>query len=101
MHFVFFLPQAYYFDRDDVALHGISEYFKKSSDEEREHAQKLMKYLNKRGGKIVLYDVKKPPREDWSNAEEAFTAALQLEKDVNTVSNGTTCHICLFYNILV
>ncbi|WP_278924655.1 ferritin-like domain-containing protein, partial [Pseudophaeobacter profundi] len=24
------------------------------------------------------------PRNDWANAEEAFTAALQLEKDVNT-----------------
>lgn len=45
-----------------------------------------MKYLNKRGGKIVLIDVKKPPRDDWSNAEEAFNAALLLEKDVNAVS---------------
>uniref|UniRef100_A0A1B6KKR4 Ferritin n=1 Tax=Graphocephala atropunctata TaxID=36148 RepID=A0A1B6KKR4_9HEMI len=79
-----YLSMAYYFDRDDVALHGISEYFRKSSDEEREHAQKLMKYLNKRGGRIVLFDVKQPPRNDWGNAEEAFTAALQLEKDVNT-----------------
>lgn len=45
-----------------------------------------MTYLNKRGGRIALYDVKQPPRNDWGNAEEAFSAALQLEKDVNTVS---------------
>ena len=50
--FLFF--QAYYFDRDDVALPGFHKYFKKSSDEEREHAEKLMTYQNKRGGRIVL-----------------------------------------------
>jgi ferritin len=50
--------QSYYFDRDDVALPGFSKFFKKSSDEEREHAEKLMKYQNKRGGRIVLQDIK-------------------------------------------
>jgi len=33
-----------YFDRDDVALRGFAQYFKKSSEEEREHAEKLMEY---------------------------------------------------------
>ena len=46
-----------YFDRDDVALHGFHKFFKKSSDEEREHAEKLMKYQNKRGGRIVLQQI--------------------------------------------
>lgn len=41
-------------DRDDVALANFSEYFKKASDEEREHAEKLMKFQNQRGGRIVL-----------------------------------------------
>ena len=50
--------QAYYFDRDDVALPGFHKFFKKSSEEEREHAEKLMKYQNKRGGRIVLQDIK-------------------------------------------
>ena len=34
------------------------EYFKKMSDEENEHANKFMKYQNKRGGTIVLLDIK-------------------------------------------
>lgn len=46
-----------YFDRDDVALKGFSKFFKESSDEEREHAEKLMKYQNKRGGRIVLQPI--------------------------------------------
>lgn len=45
---------AYYFDRDDVALPGFSKLFKKSSEEEREHAGKFMKYQNKHGCRIVV-----------------------------------------------
>lgn len=53
-----FVSQAYYFDRDDVALHGFAKFFRKQSEEEREHAEKLMKFQNKRGGRIVLQDIK-------------------------------------------
>jgi len=51
-------PQSFYFDRDDVALPGFAKFFKKSSDEEREHSEKLMKFQNKRGGRVVLQDIK-------------------------------------------
>ena len=47
-------------DRDDVALKNTSKFFKKSSDEERDHAEKLMTYQNMRGGRIVYQDIKKP-----------------------------------------
>lgn len=46
-----------YFDRDDVALPGFAKFFKKSAEEERGHAEKLMKYQNKRGGRIVFQDI--------------------------------------------
>ena len=49
-----FALQGFFFDRDDIALPGFAKFFKKSSDEEREHAQMFMKYQNQRGGKIVL-----------------------------------------------
>ncbi|ESO89336.1 hypothetical protein LOTGIDRAFT_183389 [Lottia gigantea] len=74
---------AFYFDRDDVALPGFSKFFKSSSDEEREHAEKLMKYQNKRGGRVVLQDIKKPERDEWGSGLEAMQVALQLEKSVN------------------
>lgn len=51
---------SYYFDREDVALQGFHKYFKEQSDEEREHAQKLMKFQNQRGGSVRLFDVHKP-----------------------------------------
>ena len=60
-------------------------YFKRASDEEREHAMKLLKYLNKRGGKIILQDIKNPDTQGEMTAVEAMTKALELEKEVNEV----------------
>jgi len=78
-----YLAMAYHFDRDDVALEGTYNYFKHQSDEEREHAQKLMTYQNKRGGRIVLSDIKVPTVIEWSDITSALTDALELEKKVN------------------
>ena len=50
--------QSFYFDRDDVALPGFASFFKEASDEEREHAETLMKFQNMRGGRVVLQDIK-------------------------------------------
>ena len=74
---------GFFFDRDDIALPGFSEYFKHESKEEREHAEKFMAYLNKRGGRIVLQDVKRPSVDEWGNGLNALTVALELEKKVN------------------
>ncbi|XP_043350768.1 ferritin heavy chain A-like isoform X1 [Dermochelys coriacea] len=77
------LPQSYYFDRDDVALRHMAQFLKEQSHEEREHAEKFLKYQNKRGGRIVLWDIKKPERDEWGNSLEALQCALQLEKTLN------------------
>jgi ferritin heavy chain len=37
---------------------GHQKYFKKMAEEENEHANKFMEYQNKRGGTIVLLDIK-------------------------------------------
>jgi len=42
-HYVY-LSMSYYFARDDIANHGFAKFFKKSSDEERDHAQMFMEY---------------------------------------------------------
>ena len=46
-----------YFDRNSVGLKGVAAYFRKASDEEREHAHKLIAYQNMRGGEVVLKDI--------------------------------------------
>jgi len=74
---------SFYFDRDDVALPGFAKFFKHASDEEREHAEKLMAFQNKRGGRVVLQDIKKPDRDEWGTGLDAMQVALGLEKSVN------------------
>ncbi|KAK3197939.1 hypothetical protein Dsin_021354 [Dipteronia sinensis] len=49
-----------YFDRESVALKGLAKCFKESSLEEREHAEKLMEYQNKRDGKVKLQSMLMP-----------------------------------------
>ncbi|XP_043500103.1 soma ferritin-like [Polistes fuscatus] len=78
-----YLSMAYYFDRSNVALPGLHKYFKKASDEEREHAMKFMTYQNKRGGDIILTSIDAPLTSDWLSAKNAMVEALNLEKKVN------------------
>ncbi|KAI4370513.1 hypothetical protein MLD38_018863 [Melastoma candidum] len=73
-----------YFDRDNVALKGLAKFFKESSEEEREHAEKLMEYQNKRGGRVRLQSILMPlsefDHEDKGDALYAMELALSLEK---------------------
>ncbi|VDP26187.1 unnamed protein product [Echinostoma caproni] len=87
-----YMAMAYNFSRDDVALPGFHKFFLKQSEEEREHAMKvmffhttivqLMEYQNKRGGRIVLQNIVPPETNYWSTGLEAMEAALELEKSV-------------------
>ena len=53
-----YLSMSCYFDRDAVALRNFAKYFLHQSHEKREHAEKLMKLQNERGGRIFLQDIK-------------------------------------------
>ncbi|KAG7275550.1 hypothetical protein CRUP_013454, partial [Coryphaenoides rupestris] len=95
---------SYYFDRDDIALHNFAKFFRSQSHEEREHAEKLMKVQNERGGRIFLQDVRKPEKDEWASGVEALEAALALERSVNqslldmhkVASDHTDPHMCDF-----
>merc|ERR1712149_39533 len=60
-----YMSMAYYFDRDDIAYKGFSSFFKKNSDEERDHGEKFIQYQNRRGGKVVFQDIAKPTTTEW------------------------------------
>ncbi|KAI3880886.1 hypothetical protein MKX03_032711 [Papaver bracteatum] len=49
-----------YFDRDNVSLRGFAKFFKEASVEEREHAELLREYQNRRGGKVKLQSILMP-----------------------------------------
>ncbi|CAG0888554.1 unnamed protein product [Darwinula stevensoni] len=77
------LSMAAYFERDDVALKGFAKFFRKSSHEERECAEKLIHYQNMRGGRVVLNPIDKPSKDEWGSGLDAMIAALELQKTVN------------------
>eukprot|EP00475_Leptophrys_vorax_P013330 TRINITY_DN1971_c0_g1_i2.p1 TRINITY_DN1971_c0_g1~~TRINITY_DN1971_c0_g1_i2.p1 ORF type:complete len:237 (-),score=26.14 TRINITY_DN1971_c0_g1_i2:481-1191(-) len=77
-----------YFDRDNVALPGFAKYFKEASAEEREHAEMLMEYQNKRGGRVKLQSIVMPATMEFDHPEKgdalyAMELTLALEKLVN------------------
>ncbi|XP_052585287.1 ferritin heavy chain-like [Peromyscus californicus insignis] len=78
-----YLSMSCYFDPDDIALNKFAKYFLHQSHEEREHAERLMKLQNQRGGQIFLQDIKKPDCDDWENGLNAMECALHLKKSVS------------------
>ena len=80
-----YMAMGCHFERDDFALPGFSNFFKRASGEEREHGSKFMEYQNVRGGTIVLKAIEAPLKQGWDSAAEAVQDAIELEKDVNKV----------------
>ena len=78
---------ASYFDRDNIALDNISKFYSKSSLEEREHADKFIKYQNKRGGTLIIDDIiidNNFIKEDSHKSDvlQSFELALKMEQKV-------------------
>jgi len=78
-----YLSMAAHFDRDEISLPGFAKFFQKNSDEEREHAQKFIKYQTTRGGRVVFEDIPKPMKTPETPLS-ALEATLALEKTINT-----------------
>lgn len=56
----FYLSVAFHFDRDDVALENFHKYFCKLSDKKKENAERFIKFMNERGGRVKFADVPTP-----------------------------------------
>ncbi|XP_026567665.1 ferritin light chain, oocyte isoform-like [Pseudonaja textilis] len=99
-----YLSLSYYYTRDDVALSKFASFFHHLSEEKHEQAEKFLTFQNRRGGRVVLQDVKKPEQDEWKNGISAMEAALKLEKTLNqalldlhqVASRHTDPHLCDF-----
>ncbi|CAH1267447.1 FTH1 [Branchiostoma lanceolatum] len=78
-----YMSMASYFGRDDVSLDGFARFFRRMSEEERQQANVLVDYQNKRGGRAVYQDLQKPQQAQWNDGLDAMQAALELEKNQN------------------
>jgi len=82
-----YLALANYFSHDTVALSGFAKKFMADSNEEREHGQKLMNYVIKRGGRVCTPSVQTPPNDaEWSDFTVCtiLEKVIEMEKDVNS-----------------
>jgi ferritin heavy chain len=79
-----YLAISSFFDRDTIALPGLSKFFGKMSDEERDHGRALIEYMAKRGGIVTYSSIPAPPvYNDDTKALELLKASLEMEKAVN------------------
>ncbi|XP_015926097.1 ferritin, middle subunit [Parasteatoda tepidariorum] len=77
-----YMNMAAHFEQNAVARKGFAKFFSENSKEEREHAQKLIDYLNSRGSKFSDFNIDMPVKVNWGSAFEALNDALHLEKEV-------------------
>lgn len=78
-----YLYQAMVAYFEDNHLDGCAHWMRLQAQEEHDHALKIFDYVISRGGRVVLADVKAPPK-DWTSAQAAFEAALAHEKIMTT-----------------
>jgi len=78
-----YLTMSAYFDRADVALPGFAKWAHENSNEEKGHAEKLIEYLNKRGGHYIPREVPAPTCSEWSCGLDALEYARTMEVDLN------------------
>lgn len=71
-----------HFGRHDIALENTANYFKHSSAEERDHADKFIGYIQERGGSVELKDIKAITIPSGYTLLEALEKALEMEKEV-------------------
>jgi len=83
-----YLGMAFHFDRDDVALPHLHKFFAKRSEDKQDMAEKLMKYQNMRGGRVLMQPVQKPTQDVWGSATDALQSALDLEEMLNQAFQG-------------
>lgn len=74
-----------YYDRDDVALKGLANFFKELAEDEHQHAQKLITYQNLRGGRVVFTEIGRPVEQEFTTPLVAMEFVLNHEKKLNQV----------------
>lgn len=77
-----YLAMSAYFDTQN--LDGFASWMQHQHDEEQAHGMKLLRYLQDRGGEVLLEGISSPRRE-FSSPLEVFQVSLDMECE-NTAS---------------
>ena len=74
-----YLSMAGYFEH--LSLPGFSSWMKVQYQEENSHTMKFFRYINERGGKVILKGVKAPPS-SWKSPLNTLEETLKHEQEV-------------------
>ncbi|PIE51342.1 ferritin [Candidatus Fermentibacteria bacterium] len=80
-----YMAMSMYFE--DGELSGAASWMRVQAQEELSHADKLMKYVNERGGRVVLEALEKP-RTAWDTPLEACKEVLEHERFISASINN-------------
>lgn len=80
-----YLAMAAYFQANN--LPGFAHWMEVQSAEERGHALRIYRYINDRGGRVVLKEIGEPPAE-FDSPLDVFEKALKHEQKVTAAING-------------
>ncbi|KAI1700727.1 ferritin-like domain-containing protein [Ditylenchus destructor] len=72
-----------YLTRDDVALRNIASFFNALGQTKSRKAKQLIRYMNQRGGRVVLKEITQPDKAEWSSVLEVFEKTLECDKALN------------------
>ena len=72
---------------EDDSMSGMANWMHQQFLEEQFHANKMMKYLNSRGEKVVLEAIEKP-KVEWTSIKEIFDDVLEHEQSITASINN-------------
>ncbi len=65
---------------------GISQWLYAQADEERHHTIRFIRYVNERGGKAIISEIKKPP-DSYPGIKEVFDDVMNHEQFISASIN--------------
>lgn len=77
--FYAYLAMANYFETEN--LPGFADWFRAQADEEKEHAERLIRHLHDRNARVELDDLERP-RHDFDSPLDVARAGLEHERKV-------------------
>ncbi len=80
-----YYSMAQWFESED--LPGMAQWMYAQTQEEMFHADKFARYINERGGRVIMGSIDEP-RSDWDSPEAVFQHALEHEQWVTGNING-------------
>ncbi len=79
-----YLSMAAYFE--GINLGGFANWMQVQAQEEMSHAMKIYRYINERGGRVILKQIDSPPTE-WKDTVEVMEQVYDHEQKVTSMIN--------------